>query len=143
MGMFGEKHPSKQQTNTNQINTMGTKTIKATTKTSPGKEIITGLTNAQAYSLVQALESANCSHVEQVYVTVDGYFFSPGNDLHDLVDLDPKVPAEAALLKVGKKQKKILLPGKYIARKRVLHEYTREEILDKKKEIEANTNAKW
>lgn len=109
---------------------------KPKTETLPAKEIIAGLTNAQAYNLVQALESANCGHVDRIYVTADGYFFSQGNDLHDLVDLDPKVPAEAALLKTGKKQKKILLPGKYIARKRVLHEYTREEILGKKNKIE-------
>ena len=52
-----------------------------------------------------------------------------------MVDLDPKDPKEAALLKQGKKQKRILLPGKYIARKQVIKEYSREEALENKDAI--------
>jgi hypothetical protein len=93
------------------------------------------LTSLQAYNLVNALEHPQCGHVDRIYITADGYFFSPGNDLHQLVDLDPALPAEAALIKQGKKQKRVLLPGKYISRKPVIKEYTREEILDKKNEV--------
>lgn len=116
---------------------MATKTAK--TKTTGGNSLtencIPELSNQQAYTLVNVLEHPQCGHVSRVYITADGYFFSPGNDLHEMVDLDAKIPAEAALLKIGKKQKKILLPGKYIARKPVLKEYTREEILEKKDKI--------
>jgi hypothetical protein len=93
------------------------------------------LTSQQAYNLVNALEDVHCWHVSQVYITGEGYFFSPGNELHEYVDLDPKIPGEAALMKQGKRQKKILLPGKYIARKPVIKEYAREEILENKDEI--------
>lgn len=51
------------------------------------------------------------------------------------MDLDPRDPKEAILLKQGKKQKKVLLPGKYISRKEVIKEYAREDILEQKDEI--------
>lgn len=103
--------------------------------------IIKELSNAEAYRLINALDlfAANNTHDEyaqKVYITADGkYHFSDGNELHELVDLDPKIQNEAMLLKQGKKQKKVLLPGKYISRKRVVREYSREEILDKKDEV--------
>lgn len=103
--------------------------------------IIKELSNAEAYKLIGALdyfESKNvpAEYAHNIYITADGkYHFTEGNDFHELVDLDSKIPAEAALLKLGKKQKKIQLPGKYIARKRVIKEYSREEVMGKKDEI--------
>jgi hypothetical protein len=120
---------------------MPVKTLKQrpATKVEPQRGLeensIPELTSLQAYNLVNALEHAQCGHVSRVYITCDGYFFSPGNDLHEYADLDPKIPSEATLLKQGKKQKKILLPGKYIARKPVIKEYAREEILEHSEEI--------
>jgi hypothetical protein len=119
---------------------MAVKTIKPQNKTrAEGKgssgNIIPELTNLQAFNLVTMLENPGCTHVDKIFITEAGYFFSDGNDLHELVDLDPNVPQEAFLLKQGKKQKKVLLPGKYISRKPVLKEYAREEILDKEVEI--------
>jgi hypothetical protein len=99
------------------------------------KNSIPELTGLQAYNLVNALDSVPCRHVSRVYITVDGYFFSEGNNLTEMVDLDAKIPSEALLLKQGKKQKRVLLPGKYIARKQVIKEYSCEEILECKDEI--------
>ncbi len=93
------------------------------------------LTSLQAYNLINALEHALCGHVSRVYITSDGYFFSPGGDLHEYVDLDPKIATEATLIKQGKRQKKVLLAGKYIARKAVIKEYSRDEVLENKDEI--------
>jgi hypothetical protein len=108
--------------------------IKTQKKVSPGNNI-PELTNLQAYNLVNALDSTQCSHVNRVYITTDGYFFSEGNDLYEMVDLDPRDSKEAALLKQGKKQKRVLLPGKYIGRKQVIKEYSREEIIENRDEI--------
>jgi len=115
---------------------MPVKTVKLKTEKKVSTENnIPELTNLQAYNLVNALDSAPCRHVSRVYITGDGYFFSEGNNLYEMVDLDPKDPKEAALLKQGKKQKRILLPGKYIARKQVIKEYSREEALENKDAI--------
>ena len=93
------------------------------------------LSKLQAYNLVKAIEHAQCSHVNTIYITEAGYFFSEGNDLYEFVDLDPRDAREALLLKQGKKQKKVLRPGKYISRRPVIKEYSREDILDRKEEI--------
>src|SRR5580698_8554568 len=98
--------------------------------------IIKELSNAEAYKLINALEylaanNANEEYARTVYITSDGkYHFSDGNDLYELVDLDYKIAQEALLLKQGKKQKRVLLPGKYISRKPVIKEYSREKILE-------------
>ncbi len=113
---------------------------KAETKSS-SENIIAELTNAQAYNLVCSLELPQNSHVGIVYITGDGYYFSQGMDLHELVDLDPGNPAEALLIKQGRKQKRILLPGKYIARKRVIKEYSRAEVMECRNEIVAAHSA--
>lgn len=103
--------------------------------------IIKELSNTEAYKLAGALDhfetgNTHDEYAKKVYITSDGkYHFSEGTDLHELVDMDTKVPAEALLLKQGRRQKKVLLPGKYIARKQVIKEYSREEILKHKDKI--------
>jgi hypothetical protein len=125
---------------------MPVKTLKPPTKPRVEAKAATGniiseLSNSQAYNLVCSLELPQNGHIELVYITGDGYFFSQGTDLYELIDLDPSIPAEALLLKQGRKQKRILLPGKYIARKRVVKEYTRNEIIECRNEIIAAHSA--
>jgi hypothetical protein len=125
---------------------MPVKTVKQSAKVKPESNVSTGsiipeLTNQHAFNLVNTLESPRCGHFSTVYITESGYYFSEGNDLHEMVDLDPKVPAEALLIRQGKKQKRVLLPGKYIARKQIIREYSKEEILECRDEIIAAYNA--
>lgn len=103
--------------------------------------IIKELNNTEAYRLISAIDhlaalNTHEEYAQKIYITSDGkYHFSEGNELYELVDLDNKISSEALLLKQGKKQKRILLPGKYISRKPVIKEYSREKILEKKDEI--------
>jgi hypothetical protein len=119
---------------------MPVKTSKSPTKPNEEKQLlkvnyIPELNSQQSYNLVNALEHPQCSHVNRIFITEAGYFFSEGNDLYEYADLDSSNPREALLIKQGKKQKKVLMPGKYISRKRVLKEYTREEILESREDI--------
>ena len=104
---------------------MPAKTVKPSAKPkaaspSSGGNIIPEISNLQAYNLINALEHPQCASVTNVFMTENGYYFHEGNDLYEMVDLDPQDPREALLIRQGKRQKRVLLPGKYIGRKRVL-----------------------
>jgi len=119
---------------------MPAKTVKPSAKPkaaspSSGGNIIPEISNLQAYNLINALEHPQCASVTNVFMTENGYYFHEGNDLYEMVDLDPQDPREALLIRQGKRQKRVLLPGKYIGRKRVLKGYSKEEIIECREEI--------
>lgn len=100
------------------------------------ENVIKELNNTNAFRLIQALDSAQTKHVTHVRITEDGiYHFTEGNEHTVQKELDPKNDVDAALLKAGKKYRKVKLPGLYIGSKKIIKEYSREEIFEKRADI--------